>query len=141
MNVILQRLIVNEKVTLGEITIEDKIFKTLELPWKDNQRNISCIPAGVYKAIYIFSNRFQKYLFVLTNVPDRDFIELHIGNKVEDTHGCILLGMDCNEEECRIMSSRIAFDSFMSIAPKEGFILTVINVLENKDVPNEPVQI
>ena len=135
MNAVLQRLIQNDKVTLGELTIEDKIFKTLELPWKNNQRNISCIPAGEYKATYIFSNRFQKNLFVLHNVPGRDNVELHIGNTVADTHGCILLGTDCNIEECCITNSKIAFDSFMTTALREGFSLTI------KDVPNEPVQI
>jgi Family of unknown function (DUF5675) len=139
MNVVLQRLISNEKVTLGELTIEDKVFKTLELPWRDNKTNISCVPAGSYLATYIFSNAFKKNLFILHNVPGRDAVEIHIGNDVEDTHGCILIGMECIVEECCITKSRIAFDSFMSIAPKEGFTLTIIDV--KKDTQNEPTTI
>ena len=34
--------------TLGELMVGGQVFNTIELPWKDNQRSVSCIPTGVY---------------------------------------------------------------------------------------------
>ena len=136
MNITLQRLLMNTIGTLGIISLDGKpLFPTLELPWKDNQHNISCIPAGVYKAIYIFSEKFQKHLFILQNVPGRDAVEIHIGNTVIDTLGCVLIGMEFSLSEFAIVNSKLAFDNFMFMAPKEGFTLTV------KDVNNETAQV
>ena len=132
MNIILQRLNMIEKGTLGIMLLDGKpLFPTLELPWKDNQRNVSCVPAGVYKAVHMFSEKFQKNLFVLQGVQGRDLIEIHIGNTVIDTQGCILIGMQFSLSEFAIVNSKLAFDNFMFMAPKEGFTLTI------KDVNNE----
>jgi hypothetical protein len=39
------------KSTIGELFLNgEKMCDTLELPYKDNQRSISCIPAGEYSA-------------------------------------------------------------------------------------------
>jgi hypothetical protein len=69
------------------------LFKclTLELPWLDNQRNISCIPAGDYIATHYDSPKHGPVL-LLHGVPDRDFIEVHSGNYTRDVLGCILVG-------------------------------------------------
>lgn len=99
---------------------------TLELPWKDNATDISCIPAGTYQAKRIFSGRFQTLLFTLVNVPGRGNIELHMGNTVQDTHGCILLGQSFTWDAPGISNSRIAFENFMR-AYKDDFELEVIN--------------
>lgn len=138
MKVILKRIQMSDKGTLGIMLLDEiPTFVTLELPWFNNKKNVSCIPAGTYKAIKIFSHKFQKDLYVLQDVQGRDLIELHIGNKIINTEGCILLGMNFNSEYMRstgdycITDSKIAFDSFMSIAPKEGFDITI------KDAHNE----
>ena len=129
MNITLQRLLMNDNGTLGIILLDGKpLFPTLELPWKDNQQNVSCIPAGVYKAVYMFSEKFQKNLFVLQGVQGRDLIEIHIGNTIINTHGCILIGMQFSLSEFAIVNSKLAFDNFMFMAPKEGFIINIKNV-------------
>lgn len=136
MNITLQRLSMSDNGTFGVLVVDNRpLFTTLELPWKNNQRNISCIQAGIYKAIYLFSDHFQKYLFMLQNIPGRDSVEMHIGNTIADTHGCILLGMQYSLSEYAIVNSKYAFDSFMLITPKEGFTLTV------KDINNETANI
>lgn len=63
---------------------------TLERPWKDNQRNISCIPKGSYVCLRWDSPKFGE-TFQVTNVKDRSYILFHSGNIDEDSHGCILL--------------------------------------------------
>jgi hypothetical protein len=58
--------------------------KRFELPYLDNQRRISCIPAGQYfvRLRYPRESATRNYLHLLVqNVTDRDYILFHIGNK------------------------------------------------------------
>lgn len=72
---------------------------TLELPWKDNQPNISCIPAGEYTVVPHYSRKF-KHCFHIKDVPGRTAILIHSGNFAGDrelgfrshSYGCILVG-------------------------------------------------
>jgi hypothetical protein len=70
-------------------------FRTIELPWKDNAHNISCIPTGTYNTVKIYSPKRGK-CFQLLDVLERDGILIHIGNYAHgvkiDTLGCILPG-------------------------------------------------
>ena len=126
MDIILQRLTTSDNGTFGILIKDDRPFLvTLELPWKDNQRNISCIPAATYKATKVFSEHFQKYLFILSNIVNRDAVEMHIGNDIRDTHGCILLGMQYSLASYAIVNSKLAFDSFMSMMPDEFNLIIV----------------
>lgn len=125
-NVVLQRLTTNENGTFGVLIVNERpAFVTLELPWKDNQTDVSCIPVGTYKAELIHSPRFKKDLYVLNNVPDRSMVEIHIGNTINDTHGCILLGTQYSLTQYGIIGSVLAFNSFMGLVPKSGFDFTV----------------
>lgn len=65
--------------------------KTLELPWKNNERNESCIPAGEYLVKKTRSITFGE-CFEVTNVENRSAILIHAGNYKRDTKGCILPG-------------------------------------------------
>jgi hypothetical protein len=91
----LQRVKQTEFATYGEIYNEHgrREVVTLELPWRDNKRNDSCIPAGEYIAERYLSPEHGYVLFRLINVPDRDDCELHIGNLPCDSKGCLLLGV------------------------------------------------
>lgn len=130
MHIVLQRLTTSDNGTFGTLIIDNKpCFMTLEPPWNNNTNNVSCVPPGTYKAIKMFSEKFQKTVYVLENVPGRDLIEFHIGNKAIDTHGCILLGMEFSVIEYAIVLSLTAFNSFMSIMPKEGFTITINDVV------------
>lgn len=82
---------------------------TLELPWKDNQRNISCIPDGRYPIIPRFSPRFQRHLHLL-NVPGRDLILIHEANFVQQLRGCIAVGdmrMDMNGDGLKDLTNSV----------------------------------
>lgn len=76
--------------TLGTIYVKDRTFNTIELPWKDNARNISRIPAGVY--FYRKTQRYSngKNCLWLQNVPNRSQILVHVGSKPQHSEGCIL---------------------------------------------------
>lgn len=87
---------------------------TLELPWKNNQRNISCIPAGKYDVIKVESPKFGSCFYV-KDVPDRDAILFHSGNSIKDTRGCIIVGLDVSDTG--VMLSRLAMDRLLSVFP------------------------
>ena len=62
---------------------------TLELPWKDNQPDVSCIPEGEYQ---VSRNQTAKGGFRLHDVPGREGVLIHAGNTIRDILGCILVG-------------------------------------------------
>jgi hypothetical protein len=62
---------------------------TIELPWKENQRNISCIPEGRYALKTRYSTRFKSHLHV-QQVEGRSLILLHPANDaLKELRGCI----------------------------------------------------
>jgi len=65
--------------------------ETLELPWKKNQRKISCIPPGTYQVRPRVSPKYGLHLHIL-DVPDRDWILIHEANYVHQLQGCIAVG-------------------------------------------------
>ena len=99
---------------------------TLERPWLNNQRRVSCIPAGTYKGRVLPSPRFGIDLPELLDVPGRDQILIHPGNTIDDTEGCILIGLDRDESEPRIMRSRKALAAlFEAIGDAREFWVNV----------------
>lgn len=65
------------------------ICSSIELPWKNNQSQISCIPEGQYKLIKRYSPRFTWHL-QLMDVPGRHLILIHPANDaVKELMGCI----------------------------------------------------
>ncbi len=89
---------------------------TLEDPWRDNERMISCIPQGKYTIKRHKSPKFGN-TFIVDNVPQRDHILFHAGNTHKDTHGCILLGLQFGKlnNAPAILASKSAFDKFMEL--------------------------
>lgn len=112
---ILHRIASNDFGTFGVLIKDNTPFAlTLERPWQNNIRNISCIPAGEYICKAITSPRFGN-TFEVTDVPGRSHILFHKGNLSDDTHGCILVGEQF-ESLCgtpAILASRKGFDEFM----------------------------
>lgn len=99
--------------TTGELLVEGEHFcNTLELPWVDNQRGISCIPLGTYEVRLLPSKRWGRPIPHIQNVPGRSAIEIHIGNFLRDTDGCVLLGNRFLRDDV-ILGSRLAFEKFM----------------------------
>jgi hypothetical protein len=93
--------------TLGILTSDkfEETLYTLELQWKDNQSNISCIPAGTYNIVKHFSLKFKDCFSVL-DVKNRKDVLIHVGNTTKDTHGCILVGMSTNNKDMILESKK-----------------------------------
>ena len=105
---------------------------TLERPWLDNQRSVSCIPEGIYKAKRHRSPRFGE-TFWLQDVPGRSEILFHKGNIDDDTHGCLLVGEQFNPVlgENGITASKEGFAEFM--ATVRGLNEIEVAILNYKD--------
>ena len=76
--------------TNGKLECEDKfICNTIELPWKNNETKVSCIPEGKYFIVKRYSNKFKWHLEVL-DVKNRNLILFHpANNALQELKGCI----------------------------------------------------
>lgn len=128
----LKRADYSDKQVLGTLELYDgdnKLFecKTLELAWKDNQHQVSCIPKGTYKAVKRNSAKFHDHFHVLeldgSEVNGRDMILIHQGNYNTDIKGCILVGRahsDINKDGyLDVIDSKNTLSSLNQIAPQE----------------------
>ncbi len=101
--------------TMGVLLIEGEAFcSTLEPPWLENRPGLSCIPPGTYDVRVTFSNRFHQMLPELFAVPGRSAIRMHAGDTVDDTEGCILLGMGKTPHEFAASDSRSTLRRFLA---------------------------
>ncbi len=97
MEVKIDRIFSSEDQTLGIMTLyDDNKFpfwecRTLELPDRENQRRISCIPKGEYTCIKRWSEKYGDHFHIL-DVPDRDTILVHNANYVRQLLGCVAVG-------------------------------------------------
>ena len=84
--------------TLGILTVHDPSgtvlyeCRTVELPWRENQPNVSCIPDGIYQIRPRFSQKYGAHLHLL-DVPDRSLILIHQANFARQLQGCIAVGL------------------------------------------------
>ena len=101
--------------TIGNLYLDGEwLCDTLENPYLNNQRNISCIPEGQYKVRLRTARESatKDYLHLLVqDVPDRSLILFHSGNTAKDTRGCVLVGI--GTEQDFVKNSRLAMDLLM----------------------------
>lgn len=76
--------------TNGKLECEGKfICCTIELPWINNEKRVSCIPEGEYLLRKRYSRKFQWHIEVV-DVKNRSFILLHPANNAQkELNGCI----------------------------------------------------
>lgn len=105
--------------TNGELTHAGAhVSYSIELPWKNNQHEISCIPEGRYELMKRYNVKFGGHFQVL-NVPGRDEILIHpANNALKELKGCIapvsiLTGNGLGD------SSRIALQKLVTLAYPE----------------------
>lgn len=85
-----------DKTTIGKLYIDGKYqCETLEDTLRAAGIKVygqTAIPAGEYDVVINFSNKYQRPMIQILEVPDFQGIRIHAGNKAEDTEGCILVG-------------------------------------------------
>lgn len=132
----LVRMVNAAEYTFGRLETPDSIqvCVTLEEPWRDGDNdglgdtNVSRVPAGSYPAFRRLSPTRGYEVFELRDVPGRKNVQIHKGNSVEDTLGCILVGTDFRKGGT-ITESKKAFDKLMKLlAGQDEFTLHVRDV-------------
>jgi hypothetical protein len=109
---ILNRIISTGNGTFGALIRDDQMFcMTLEPP-------IPKLPAGTYKC-ELYDSPKRGYKVYKIDFPQEDGIplEIHIGNTIADTTGCILVGgFDPSwryDDMPGVFNSKMAFDMLM----------------------------
>lgn len=77
--------------TFGRCYIDGQELFTVERPWLQNERSISCIPEGTYQCAPRRYNKGGYDAIEVQNVPNRSFILIHKGNTMHDLAGCIAI--------------------------------------------------
>lgn len=93
----LQRGISTDQGTPGTLYAHNFTCRMLELPWRDNVSQLSCIPARDYVVEWVQTPK-HGWVYHITEVPDRGAILIHPGNFAGDTtlgfkshsYGCML---------------------------------------------------
>ena len=125
--------------TLGNLLVFDDLgtllhySKSMELPWEDNERNISCVPAGMYKLVFEYSDRFKKKLWELKGVIDRSECKIHAANYARQLNGCISPGrehLDIDGDGARdVTFSGMTLNAFhTAMQPEREAIIHIIDL-------------
>lgn len=136
--IVLERFKFTTTGTLGRLLYESgepfHDLVTIELPWRENARQISCIPRGEYKVTKTRSPRFGD-CYLVNDVPGRSHILFHHGNFAgksdlgarTDSNGCILLGYKHGvlQGQNAVLSSRLARTFFETTLDFEPFKLVI----------------
>lgn len=102
---------------------------TLELPWRDNAPQISCIPEGLYQVAARKSDKFGYHYHVL-DVPAREWILFHPGTYTRQLRGCIIPGAKYRDLDADgipdILDTRRTLDKMLA-ALGQSFTLHIIS--------------
>ena len=125
--------------TFGVLRFGGQTVRTVELPWRDNARQRSCIPVGSYRCAIVQSPRFGR-VYGVQNVPGRTHVLIHSANFGGDVdlgwttqlHGCIApcqrVGMmrnNAGKMQAAGLVSRPALNSLMAWANGQPFTLEI----------------
>jgi hypothetical protein len=104
--------------TNGKLECEGKfICNTIELPWKNNETKVSCIPEGKYLLRKRYSCKFQWHIEVV-GIDKRSLILFHpANNALQELNGCIAPVTKLSGSGLGLMS-RKAFTKLKSLVYK-----------------------
>ncbi len=136
----IQREQLNDKQSTGTLfegSYSTSPYKTLELAWKENASDVSCIPEGRYLVKWTRSERLSKikgqdvFTYELQDVPGRSGIRIHSANFFYSLLGCIALGdsySDIDKDGQKdLLNSRTTIAKFNEGMNKEDFMLNIFN--------------
>lgn len=113
----LPRLVTGTSGTFGVLQLNDVILcGTLELPWKGNRVQESCIPPGTYRLKRINSPK-HGITFGIMDVDGRSNCLIHSANKPSQLLGCIALGEQFGylDGKPALLASGDAMREFMTV--------------------------
>lgn len=123
----IQRVAFRDDGVFGVLLDGDLPFAvTLERPWLNNKKQISCIPTGEYEICLCSQSRDYGFkpspkfgdTYQVLDVPDRSLILFHAGNTYLDTNGCILVAEQYHMfgDKPGVAQSRVGYEEFMKRA-------------------------
>ena len=134
----LRRLFTSDQGTVGALRYRGRgVCLMLELPWRGNRPNMSCIPAGEYVVRYMARSGSGRYkdVYHVIKVVRRSGILVHPGNvagasdKGYKTHslGCQLPAMQMRSLNGQLMGikSRQALRRIHAVTGRKDFLLTI----------------
>ena len=128
MSMTIKRVCFTPAATFGVIINDGEPFAvTLELPYRNNIPEESCIEKGIYLCKRVESPRFGE-TFEVKGVSGRSYILFHKGNVPADTRGCILIGEQFEQlkDQLAVLQSQKGFTEFMSrLEGKDNFMLEI----------------
>jgi hypothetical protein len=116
---------------IGGLSFSGFQCHTLELPWRKNEQEISCIPEGVYQCGLVPTKKWSPtppLLYLLSGVPGRTDILIHAGNTTADSKGCILVGDAVTADKVGatfLRNSRRALTALHAATDGKPFTLTI----------------
>ena len=122
--------------TYGTISVNGTPFGySLERPFEGNISLISSIPAGSYAAaVKERPGATDTWRIQLLNTKDRKNVQIHVGNTLADTLGCILVGETLKPDKCNIQNSKAAYTALKKALERVRFSLDAVKVVI-KDPP------
>lgn len=123
----------NPKCTPGALYYNGvELMKTIELPYINNEKNVSCVPVGAYGISPYISAKYpgkyksdkMPYVYALNNInvgvkisgiSQRTHILIHVLNFIEESQGCIGVGTHYHSTRWGVSNSRKAFEDLFSI--------------------------
>ncbi len=135
----LLRLETSDQGTFGVLEAPGFSCHITELPWRDNVKQRSCIPSGLYECRWHKSPKFG-YVYKVFDVPDRSEILIHVGNYAGDSdkgfksnsYGCLLPSLKVGYlggQKAGLLSL-LALTKLVEFFNKQPFDLEIINAYD-----------
>lgn len=109
-----------------------RVCSSIELPWLDNKKRVSCIPEGRYELTKRYSIRFGWHLLV-NNVVDRSYILIHAYNDaLKESKGCIAPVSICTGEgkgnNARLSLKKLLAITYTELERRNKVFITIKSV-------------
>lgn len=142
MDLILERKFHNATSTEGNLyingkwfcnTIEDVVRVPFGKPW-DHKVKVygkTAIPYGTYPVLVTWSNRFQRQLTGVFNVPSFEGIRIHNGTSELSSAGCIIVSYKDDDKNHKLINDKAAMNDLCKIVKdaqkKEKIYLKIVD--------------
>lgn len=132
----LTRMASTDEGTPGVIVSHDGLLRlfSLELPWRDNRTQLSCIPIGLYRCLP-FNSPHLGQVYSVESVARRTSIRIHSANYAGDTTrgyrsdllGCIAPCLRHGRDKRQLMGldSKIAMARLKNFLNYQPFVLEI----------------
>jgi len=133
--------------TFGVLVGPGLRLRTVELPWRSNEAQHSCIPTGIYEA-EVFQSPTKGRVYLLKGTAPRSMIEIHSANFAGDVTkdwqsqllGCIAPGLGVgripNEHgrlQMAVLNSRSALARLFEVTHGAPITLTIVDAVDEAE--------